>query len=436
MKKTLKTALVALVVIAAGVAVYRFDFRKSIPEASREEQIMAILQQNDCFVCHAQQPKLPFYASLPFIGDMIKEHTIHAVRFTDLAERLANMENVDEVTLSMIDHTVTYDCMPLAEYKMIHWGTGFNDEEKSILKAWILEKRGSEEPVSALPQKVEYDEAKAALGEKMYKDTRISLDNTVSCASCHVLENGGADPRGTRTSEGINGNLGGINAPTVYNAYFNVRQFWNGRAADLKDQAAGPPANPMEMGDQTWEQIVERLSQDAALVAEFEALYPGEGLTQSTVTGAIAEFEKTLITPNCRFDQYLNGNKDAITAEELAGYNTFKENACATCHTGTILGGKSFELLCNYGDYFGDRPEEIAYNADDEGLKGFTGKDTDLHRFKVPTLRNLELTAPYFHDGQYNTLEEAVHAMAKYELDHELSNEDVTSIVAFMKTLK
>lgn len=435
MKKLLSISICALLCVAAVIAVYRFGFRKSIPEGTASEQVMAILKQNDCLVCHSQTPDLPFYASLPIIGDMIQEHVTHGVRFIDLESRLADMDNIDEVTLSMIDHAICYGRMPLLEYKMIHWGTGFNSEENSILAAWVIEKRGSVEPICAIPASVEYDEAKALLGEKMYNDTRISLDGTISCATCHVLKDGGADPRGTRTSEGINGNFGGINAPTVYNSYFNIRQFWNGRAADLKDQAAGPPANPMEMGDQTWDQIVERLSQDKALVAEFEALYPGEGLTQSTVTGAIAEFEKTLITPDSRFDAYLKGDESAISAEELEGYNIFKANACATCHTGVNMGGRSFEYLTIFGDYFADRDSSIKYNADDEGLKGFSAKDSDLHKFKVPSLRNIDLTAPYFHDGQYQTLEEAVAAMAKYELGRELSAKDIKSIVAFMKTL-
>lgn len=434
-KKLITYAFGGLIVVAAGVATYRFGFRKSIPEGTANQQVMAILQQNDCFVCHSQQPELPFYASLPVIGSMIQEHVTSGTRFTDLQAKLADLDHVDPVTISMIDHAVSYGTMPLAEYKMIHWGTGFDSKEKSILSAWIREKRGYDGPVCPIPDKVAYDEAKAKLGEKMYNDTRISLDNTISCASCHILENGGADHADERTSEGINGNHGGIQAPTVYNSVFNIRQFWNGRAADLKEQAAGPPENPMEMGDQTWDQIVERLSQDKELVAEFEALYPGEGLTKSTVTGAIAEFEKTLLTPDSKFDLYLKGDKNALTAEELKGYEVFKQNACATCHTGVILGGQTFEYLNVFGNHFADRSSEIEYNADDDGLKGFSGKDEDLHKYKVPTLRNIALTPPYFHDGSFQTMEEAVKAMGKYELGKDLSDQDVKSIVTFMNTL-
>lgn len=431
--KTLKFALCILLGAAALIAVYRFGFRKSIPDAPASEQVVSILEQNDCFVCHSRNPKLPFYASFPIIGPKMAEHAGHAVRFTDLESKMT--EDIDDVTLSMLDHAVSYGTMPIVEYRLIHWGTGFNSKEKSVLASWINEKRGTDEPVSIIPEIVEYDMTKAELGERLFNDPRISLDGTITCATCHVLEDGGADHADERVSEGINGLKGGVNAPTVYNSGFNVRQFWNGRAADLREQAEGPATNPVEMGDQTLEQICERLRRDKDLVKEFEALYPGEGLTAMTVTEAIAEFEKSLITPNSRFDLYLKGDKGAISAQEKLGYEKFKEKACATCHTGVILGGRSFEYLDIYGDYFGDRSKEIAYNSDDDGLKGFTGKDEDLHKFKVPGLRNVALTAPYFHDGTFQTLEEAVKAMARYELGKEMTDNDVQSIVAFLNAL-
>lgn len=431
--RALKIALFTLLGAAAIIAVYRFGFRKSIPAAPVSEQVVSILKQNDCFVCHSRNPQLPFYSSFPVIGPKMAEHAYRANRFTDLESKVT--EDIDDVTLSMLDHAVSYETMPIVGYRLIHWGTGFNNKEKSVIAGWVREKRGSAEPVCAIPESVELDKAKADLGESLFNDARISLDGTISCATCHVLEDGGADHADERVSEGIDGLTGGVNAPTVYNSDFNIRQFWNGRAADLREQAEGPATNPVEMGDQTWDQICERLRMDKVLAEEFERLYPGEGLTRMTVTGAIAEFERSLITPDSRFDKYLNGDNDAISSEEKRGYEKFKENACATCHTGVILGGRSFEFLDIYGDYFADRTNEIAYNSDDDGLKGFTGKDEDLHKFKVPGLRNIALTAPYFHDGSFQTLEDAVKAMARYELGKELSDQDVSSIVAFLNTL-
>ena len=432
MKKVLKTALCLLLLAVAGIAVYRFAFRKSIPDVPAAQQVRAILEQNDCFVCHSQTPQIPL-AKLPVIGKMMEQDAYYALRFTDLDAKV--VENIDEVTLSMLDHAASYGQMPPHKYRMMHWGTGFTNKEKSVILGYVKDLRGSEEPVCVIPESVDHNSARAELGQRLFNDTRLSLDGTISCATCHVLENGGADHADERVSEGINGLTGGVNAPTVYNAGFQTRQFWNGRAADLREQAEGPSTNPVEMGDQTLEQIVERLSRDKSLVKEFELLYPGEGLTPMTLTSAIAEFETTLITPGSRFDKWLSGDSAALSEEEIKGYGLFKEYACATCHTGLVLGGQSFEYLPVYGDYFADRREDIEYNSDDEGLKGFSGRDEDLHKFKVPMLRNIELTAPYFHDGSYQTLEEAVAAMGKYELGKKLGDSDIAAMVAFMKTL-
>lgn len=446
MKKLLLTFIAVLAIAAVSIAVYRFGFRKTIPDAPVSEQVVAILKQNDCLVCHTSNPDMPFYTSMPVVGEMLNGHVTAATRFTDLATKIENIDEIDEVTLAMIEHSITSGSMPMASYKLVHWGTGFNSSEKSVLTAWVQDVRAkrfanglactelANEPICPLPSSIDASPQRAALGEKMYSDTRISLDGNISCATCHNLAQGGADT-GKRVSEGINGLRGGVNAPTVYNAGIAIRQFWNGRAADLQEQAGGPATNPVEMGDQTLEQVCERLKADKFLVAEFEALYPGEGLTPATLTHSIAEFEKTLLTPDSKFDLYLKGNKTALTAEELAGYASFKHNACATCHVGALMGGQSFETFPVYGNYFTDRDPAIEYNGDDDGLKGFTGNASDLHKFKVPTLRNIALTAPYLHDGTAKTLDEAVRVMAKYELGKDLTDTEVTSIVTFMNTL-
>lgn len=448
MKSIIRAAIFVITAIVVVTAIYRFSLRKSVPDAQPSAQVAAILEQNGCYECHDAQADKPFYASLPVVGSMLDVHIEHGVNFIDLKK--ADLGNPSEVLLSMIEYTLQHDNMPIMEYKMAHWGTGYNKEEKSVLAKWIMDERASRyatglacadlknEPIQALPESVETDPMKVALGKKMYNDTRISLDNTISCATCHILEQGGADHADERTSEGINGNHGGVNAPTVYNALFNVEQFWNGRAHTLADQAAGPPVNPMEMGDQTWDQIVERLREDKDLVAEFAALYPDEGLTQATVTDAIGEFEKTLITPNDKLDLYLKGNKSALTAEELAGYQAFKDNTCATCHVGKTMGGQSFEKMGIFEDYFAAREQsrpDIAYNDDDKGLNGFTGKDEDLHKFKVPNLRNISRTAPYYHDGSQQTIEDAVRGMFRFELGKTATDQQVTSITTFLKTL-
>ena len=447
MKKSLVTAIVILLALVLGFAVYRFAFRKSIPDAPVSQQVAAILEQNGCYSCHSGQDGTPFYAKLPF-ADPILAHVEIGTRFWDL--RREDLENPSEVLLSKLQHSVTSGNMPLVEYKLIHWGTGFNKAEKSLLTEWILSQRQerfatgtaceayAQHALQPIPDSLATDIRKVTLGRKMYNEARVSLDGTLSCATCHVIDQGGADSRGTRTSEGINGQFGGINAPTVLNAAFNVEQFWNGRAHTLADQAAGPPVNPVEMGDQTWEQICERLSQDAFLVAEFQSIYP-EGITQATVTDAIAEYEKTLITPNDRLDQMLKGDENALTEEEKKGLAAFMDNSCAVCHVGKTLGGQSFETLGIYEDYYAAREQsnpDIVYNDDDKGLAGFTGDTADLHRFKVPGLRNISKTSPYFHDGTQATIEDAVRAMFRFELGvKEAPESDVASISAFLRTL-
>ena len=447
MKKSLVTAIVILLALVLGFAVYRFAFRKSIPDAPVSQQVAAILEQNGCYSCHSGQDGTPFYAKLPF-ADPILAHVEIGTRFWDL--RREDLENPSEVLLSKLQHSVTSGNMPLVEYKLIHWGTGFNKAEKSLLTEWILSQRQerfatgtaceayAQHALQPIPDSLATDIRKVTLGRKMYNEARVSLDGTLSCATCHVIDKGGADSRGTRTSEGIYGQFGGINAPTVLNAAFNVEQFWNGRAHTLADQAAGPPVNPVEMGDQTWEQICERLSEDASLVAEFQSIYP-EGITQATVTDAIAEYEKTLITPNDRLDQMLKGDENALTEEEKKGLAAFMDNSCAVCHVGKTLGGQSFETLGIYEDYYAAREQsnpDIVYNDDDKGLAGFTGDTADLHRFKVPGLRNISKTSPYFHDGTQATIEDAVRAMFRFELGvKEAPESDVASISAFLRTL-
>ena len=447
MKKFATILFGLLVVAAVATAVYRFHFRKSIPQGVPvEEQVAAILRQNDCLVCHDHEAEKPFYGSLPVVGTRLEGHMRRAARFTDLKTVLSQIERIDEASLAKLDQAVSNGSMPILEYKLIHWGTGFNRAEKSLLAGWVRDVRAkrfstglaaerfAHEPVQPLVDSLPTDAAKVALGYKMFHDVRISADGTVSCADCHILESGGADVPDHRTSEGIAGQFGGVNAPTVYNAVFNVQQFWNGRAATLAEQAAGPPVNPVEMGDQTWDDIVARLRMDRALVREFEALYP-EGLTEATVTDAIAEFEKTLLTPRSPFDRYLRGDDTALTANEIEGYLLFKEHDCATCHAGQILGGQSFEYLGIAEDYFAARTPEIALNDDDKGLYGFTGNERDMHRFKTPGLRNVALTPPYLHDGSAATLDQAVKAMMRFQTGADYTQQEVDRIVDFLGTL-
>lgn len=268
---------------------------------------------------------------------------------------------------------------------------------------------------------------KAQLGERLFFDPRLSRDNSIACGTCHDLLKGGTDQK--KISVGIDGQMGAINAPSVFNASLNFVQFWDGRAATLEKQAAGPVHNPLEMGS-NWTEAIAKLSQDASYRAAFKKLYPG-GISGDAITDAIAAFERTLLTPNSRFDRFLMGDPTALDSLEQTGYQRFQALGCASCHQGAGIGGNMFQRFGIMADYFKDRPE----NPADLGRYNVTGKDEDRHVFKVPGLRNVALTAPYFHDGSAQTLDKAVLIMGRYQLGRELSQDDVDAIVAFLHTL-
>jgi cytochrome c peroxidase len=286
----------------------------------------------------------------------------------------------------------------------------------------------AKEPIEPLPEKVAFDEAKMALGRRLFFDPILSADGTVSCATCHDLDKGGADAR--KTSEGIQAQLGPINSPTVLNASLNVAQFWDGRAADLAEQAKGPVANPLEMGAK-WEDVVERLRNDAYYGTRFKELYD-DGVTENNVADAIAEYEKSLITPG-PFDDFLRGNEDAISEEAKQGYALFKEVGCTSCHFGPGAGGTSFQKIGLVNNYFEARGGDIT--DADWGRYNVTKKEEDKHKLKVPLLRNVELTAPYFHDGSQMTLADAIRAMGHFQLGKELDDTQVAKVEAFLKSL-
>jgi cytochrome c peroxidase len=284
------------------------------------------------------------------------------------------------------------------------------------------------EPIRPIPLSIKADSLKVALGRELFHDTRLSANNTVSCATCHDLKRGGAD--GLPLSRGINGQIGEMNAPTVYNSAFNFRQFWDGRADTLEQQVEGPIHNPKEMACE-WAEIISRLSSVRTYVSAFAAIYP-DGIKEANIRDAIATFERSLITPNSRLDQYLRGNTGALTQDERKGYQLFKDLGCIACHQGVNVGGNMFQKLGVMRDYFATRrPLSHA----DMGRFNVTGKESDRHFFKVPSLRNIELTGPYFHDGSAKTLDDAVRIMINFQLGQTVDDGDVKLVVAFLKTL-
>lgn len=278
----------------------------------------------------------------------------------------------------------------------------------------------SSELITPIPTHVTVNASKAQLGKKLFFDARLSKDNTISCAMCHDLQNGGDD--GLKVSFGIKGQKDTRNAPTVYNAVFNFRQFWDGRAKTLQDQAAGPITNPVEMGE-NFAHLIQKLN-STTYKQEFAKIYT-KGITKETITNALAEYEKTLITPNAPFDLYLKGDKQAISQKAKEGYELFMQKGCISCHQGVNLGGQLYNKFGVFDDS----------NTRDLGRYEITKRVYDKGFFKVPTLRNIALTAPYFHDGRTSDLSKAVRLMANFQLGRTLPDLEVEKIVAFLKTL-
>lgn len=280
------------------------------------------------------------------------------------------------------------------------------------------------EPIQPIEPAVITDEAKVELGKQLFFDPRLSKSGFISCNSCHNLSMGGSD--NLPSSIGHNWQQGPINSPTVLNSSYNFVQFWDGRAADLQAQAGGPIENPMEMGF-THDLTVGVLTSIPQYVQSFKDVYKVEKITIDEVTDAIAEFEKTLVTPNAPFDKWLKGDEDALTAEQKAGYKLFKDVGCTACHNGPAVGGNSFQKMGLFEEYVTTNPSE--------GVAGLSGKDIDRFKFKVPTLRNVELTYPYFHDGAYWDLHDVVDVMARLQLGRKLEKEEISQMTAFLKSL-
>lgn len=286
---------------------------------------------------------------------------------------------------------------------------------------------GSTEPLRPLPDvsNLIYSPTMVQLGSRLYHDTQLSGDGSISCASCHDIAKGGDD--GLQFSVGINKSVGGINAPTVLNSSFNFVQFWNGRAANLQAQAAGPVANPIEMGAD-WDEVVVQLSEAGDYDQAFIQAFGDKTISMARMTHAIAEFESVLITP-APFDRYLGGEKSAISVAAAKGYELFKSHGCSSCHQGINVGGNLYQKFGALESY---------YNVETDADKGrfmVTEDSKDISNFKVPSLRNVAITAPYFHNGAVTELETAIRIMGAAQLGINLKDDDIDAIAEFLRSL-
>lgn len=277
--------------------------------------------------------------------------------------------------------------------------------------------------ITPLPTSIPYDKEKAMLGKQLYMDTSLSKDGKVSCNTCHDLKKYGVDNE--IFSIGADGVLDEpFNSPTTFNSVFNFVQFWDGKAKNLADQAKNPFINPKEMALKDEAEVVKRVEANAKYKASFDKIY-GQ-ITMQNITDAIAEFEKTLITPNSPFDRYLNGDENAISSQAKRGWEAFKSNGCVACHQGQNVGGTMYQKIGIFEPY---------PNQENLGRYEITKIESDKMVFKVPSLRNVAKTAPYYHDGSIPTLDACVQFMAYYQLGRFLDQQTVDDIVAFLESL-
>ncbi|MFT3924083.1 MAG: cytochrome c peroxidase [Myxococcales bacterium] len=299
-------------------------------------------------------------------------------------------------------------------------------EQESALVA-ARSSRSVTRAIEPLPERVDVDPARVALGERLFQDSRLSGDGSVACVDCHSLAHGGAD--GRVSSEAPGRPRGKVNVPSVFNVAFDFRYAWNGRFATIEQQLDFAMGSPAAMAS-SWERALAQLVRDGDLSAGFRAAYPG-GLSVDSLRDALVAYCRSLVTPNARFDRFLRGEL-SLSAEEQRGYDTFRDYGCISCHQGVNVGGNMFQRFGVMRDYFRARG---GVSQADFGRFAETGQEADRFVFRVPSLRNVALTAPYFHDGSVWTLEEAVTTMARVQLGRDLPGDKAAEIVAFLRSL-
>lgn len=287
----------------------------------------------------------------------------------------------------------------------------------------------AQEPISPIERVSGLDPEKVSLGSSLFRDVRLSRDNSTSCFSCHDLSVNGADD--LSVGIGINKQPGVIKTPTVYNSAFNFVQFWDGRSRTLENQVSGPIHNPVELGS-NWAEVILKLKADPAIRQRFDKLYP-DGVTATNIADAIATFERSLVTTGSRFDQWLAGDKKALSENELEGYRLFKGYGCISCHQGKNVGGNMYARMGNIRDYFAERDKPIT--KADLGRFNVTGLDWDKHLFKVPSLRLASLQQYFFHDSSVSSLKEAIKVMARYQLGREIGDYETGLLEEFIQSL-
>lgn len=366
----------------------------------------------------------PHHLGISSLNDhnQLRENRRHFAHFLEVTRAPHSLMNMMKATLCSCTLAVAVGA------SLVTGGVLAKDQDEN--KAGELRKMALE-VISPIPERMpgaELDtKAQIQLGEKLFFEKRLSVNNSISCNSCHAVDNRNGGVDNEPTSPGAFGKRGGRNSPTVLNAGFHMAQFWDGRAATLEDQAKGPVLNPVEMAMPEEAVVLERLNKDKQYPKLFAKAFPDDAqpINYDNVAKAIAAFERTLITRD-RFDDFLKGKDKSLTALEQKGLETFLTVGCTTCHHGPVLGGNSYQKVGLVQPY---------ENTEDIGRAEVTQNDDDKFKFKVPSLRNVALTHPYFHDGGVAELSEAVKKMAWMQLGQELNEEQVEALVAFLGSL-
>lgn len=428
-KSALVPALVGVFALVMSLPVSNlFIQRTSLASAGDPEfKHVSDLLISKCSDCHTRDlAEYPLYFSIPGANSIINRNVENGrAAFLMTKEKLAGRERFSIGDVNRLSQAMLRGDMPPLPYRVLHWNSTLTAKEQKLLVSWI-QKREKEFDIRAIPATNFFnpDARKVELGRWLFVDKRLSTNNSTSCASCHKLDQGGTS---NSSAETVRLKLR-LNTPTVYNAAYNFVQYWDGRAPDLAAQAYNAVTNPNELNS-NWPQVVARLQRDPKLVMSFKGCYE-EGLDVRTICDAIAQYEMTLLTPGCRFDRLLNGDRSALNNDEEDGYELFLKHECFTCHSGPALGGQSFEKMGKRKEYF---TKSVASYIDG-GRANVTHREEDLHKFKVPTLRNIELTAPYFHDGSAQSLNDAVKTMSEFQ-GNPLTDEERSKVVAFLRTL-
>jgi cytochrome c peroxidase len=399
--------------------------------------------QRKCVDCHAPElARMPLYARLPGASSLIQMDQRQAsAQWTLSREELSGKRPLTDSQQAKLEWVLAAGGMPPPQYLVMHWTSSLSATDRAVATDYIAGMRRATpeaqsmapahrtEPVQVLLPPKGLNSNQVELGRLLFHDQRLSGDGSVSCATCHALNKGGTDQ--LPVSVGIHGQKGNVNDPSVFNSSYNILQFWDGRAADLEAQAGGPVENPVEMGA-AFPAVIDKLKGVEDYVTRFTELYPGEGITSRTITHAIAEFERSLVTVGAPFDKYLMGDDAAISDVAKRGYALFKSTGCSQCHFGPAVGGRSFERFGVFRDYFADRGH---VTEEDHGRFNVTHRESDRYRFKVPILRNATVTQPYFHDASAKDLTAAVSVMARYQIEDGLRPDEIAPIVSFIESL-